>query len=188
MVALTQDRKSQRRDGDQFSDGVVTGQKIFLGSLVCLNGNGFARPAADTAGYRIRGVALEQVDNTSGSNGDKTVTTRKGVYLFEASGLTIADLGEPMYVVDDQTVSKAATTNNIHAGILVGIEGASKAWIDVGSRAGGSVASVSIADAPVQTGAYVQADVEAIRALSNGNKVAINAILSALRNANIIGS
>lgn len=131
MTALTADKKPVSREGDQFSDSVLAATKIFGGGLVCLDAAGFARPGADTVGFKIRGVAQDQVDNLAGANGDKSVTSRKGVYLFDSTGLTIADIGSNMFISDDQTVVKTATVNNIVAGVLVGIESSTKAWIKI---------------------------------------------------------
>lgn len=131
MAALTKDRRIVSREGDQFSDSVLAATKIFGGSLVCLDAAGLARPGADAAGLKIRGVAQEQVDNTAGANGEKLITSCKGVYQFEATGLTIADIGATMFILDDQTVTKAATTNNIVAGTLQAIEGSTKAFVKI---------------------------------------------------------
>ena len=49
-----------------------------------------------------------------------------------------------------------------------------------------AVADIATADAAAQGDAYAKADVESIRTLSNANKAKINAILAALRAANII--
>lgn len=188
MTALTQDRKIVRREGEMFEDGVLAATKIFLGGLVAVDASGWARPAADAAGLIVRGVAQDQVDNSAGVNGAKTIRSRLGVYQFESTGLTIADIGKPMFVSDDQTVVKTATANNIVAGILVGIEGATKAWIAVGARAGQIVASVTQADAAAQTGAYVQANVQSIADLANANKVALNNLITALKAGKLIAT
>lgn len=50
------------------------------------------------------------------------------------------------------------------------------------------VAAVSEADAAEQTASYVQADVQTIADLATANKVAINAILTALKNAGLMAS
>ncbi len=188
MTALTQDRKNISREGERFEDPVLAATKVFGGGLVAIDANGWARPAADVAGLIVRGVAQEQVDNLAGANGAKTVPLENGVYQFESTALTIADIGKPMFVSDDQTVVKTTTTNKIVAGILVGIEGATKAWIEVGARAGAAVASVSQADAAVQGVGYIQGDANTVADLANANKVAINAILVALRAGKIIAT
>jgi len=112
---------------------VAAGAKIYAGSLVCANTSGYVTPAADTAGLKFLGVALEQVDNTAGANGAKSVRVRRtGVFEFAATSISQAMLGDPMYLVDDQTFDDAAgTTNDIRAGVLMKYISATKGWIDI---------------------------------------------------------
>ncbi len=49
-----------------------------------------------------------------------------------------------------------------------------------------AVSDVASADAPAQTGSYVQADVEAIRVLANENKQQLNALFAALRTSGVL--
>jgi len=100
---------------------------------VCANATGYAVPAADTAGLRLAGVALEQVDNSTGADGAKNVRVRRhGVFEFDAASITQAMVGDPMYAVDDHTFDDAAgPTNDIKVGVLVKYGSATKGWIDI---------------------------------------------------------
>jgi hypothetical protein len=133
MAALTKDRATPYREGVEMEFPVATAVKIYAGSLVCVNANGFAAPAADTAGLRLAGVALEQVDNTTGADGTKNVRLRRqGVFEFDAASITQAMVGDPMFVVDDHTFDDAAgTTNDVKVGVLVKFGSATKGWIDI---------------------------------------------------------
>lgn len=73
MPALTADRNTPKKDGIIVEMPVAASTKIYAGSLVCANASGYVIPAADTAGLTFLGVALNAVDNSAGSNGDKTV-------------------------------------------------------------------------------------------------------------------
>jgi hypothetical protein len=112
---------------------VAASTKIYAGSLVCVNADGFAVPAADTSGYVFVGVALEQVDNSAGANGAKNLRVRRqGVFEFDAASITQAMVGDPMYAVDDHTFDDAAgPTNDIKVGLLVKYASATKGWIDI---------------------------------------------------------
>jgi hypothetical protein len=113
MAALTDDRRIKREDAGVNSAPVAASTTIYKGALVCYNSNGYAVPAADTAGFVFAGVAREQVDNSAGGNGDDDVELWTGdVYQFDCSGFTAADVGKSVYAVDDQTVALAATTTN----------------------------------------------------------------------------
>ncbi len=133
MTGLTRDRATSYREGVEVDYPVAAGAKIYAGSLVCVNADGFAVPAADTSGYVFVGVALEQMDNSAGANGAKSIRVRReGVFEFDAASITQAMVGDPMYVVDDHTFDDAAgPTNDIKVGLLVKFASATKGWIDI---------------------------------------------------------
>ncbi len=133
MTGLTRDRATSYREGVEVDYPVAAGAKIYAGSLVCVNADGFAVPAADTSGYVFVRVALEQVDNSAGANGAKSIRVRReGVFEFDAASITQAMVGDPMYVVDDHTFDDAAgPTNDIKVGLLVKFASATKGWIDI---------------------------------------------------------
>ena len=133
MTALAKDRATPYREGVEVEYPVAASVKIYAGSLVCADANGFATPAADTSGLRFAGVALEQVDNSAGADGAKNVRVRRhGVFEFDAASITQAMVGDPMYAVDDHTFDDAAgPTNDIKVGVLVKYGSATKGWIDI---------------------------------------------------------
>lgn len=133
MTALAKDRATPYREGVEVEYPVAGSVKIYAGSLVCANAAGYATPATDTSGLRFAGVALEQVDNSDGADGDKNVRVRRhGVFEFDADSITQAMVGDPMYAVDDHTFDDAAgPTNDIKVGILVKYGSATKGWIDI---------------------------------------------------------
>lgn len=171
MAALTADRKTPYREGQSYSIGVAASTKIYAGSIVAVNSSGYAVPASDTAGLRVIGRAEEQVDNSTGSNGDETIFVREGVFLFAGSGLTVADIGKPCFVSDDQTVSVSATTNNICAGIIEQTDSATEPWVRMGltERTGAAQADSVAADLAALTADF-------------------NTLLAKLRTARLIAS
>ncbi len=134
MTALSADRKTIYREGIEVGYKVAAGAKIFAGALVCLNSGGYAVPGSDSAGFKFIGVAVEAVDNTSGSNGDKSVRVkRKGIFRFSASGMAITDTGAAVKVSDDQTVAKT-TTNNVACGTIAEFISATELGVDIDMR------------------------------------------------------
>lgn len=133
MAALTKDRATPYRDGIEIDFPVAANIKIYSGSLVCANATGYAVPAADTAGLKFAGVALEQADNTGGANGAKTVRLRRtGVFEFDAASITQAMVGTAMYIVDDHTMDDASgPTNDIRIGVLVKYVADTIGWVDI---------------------------------------------------------
>ena len=134
MAALTTDRKTTYREGIEIEYKVAGGEKIYAGSLVCLNTTGYAAPGADTADFRFIGIAVESADNSSGANGDLTVRVRrKGVFRMSASGMAITDIGEAVKVSDDQTVAKT-TTNSVACGTISEFISATEVGVDIDMR------------------------------------------------------
>lgn len=107
MANLTTDRKSIRKDGTLFTHPVAASTVIYAGALTSVNSSGYAVPAADSATHTFAGKADTRADNSAGANGAATVDGhRSGVFEFNASGLTQADLNQDAYVVDDNTVGR----------------------------------------------------------------------------------
>lgn len=127
MAALAKDRDTARRDGVNFGDQMAANAKIYAGSIVVLNATGYAAPGSTATGLKARGMAEEQVDNTGGADGAKTVRVRNGVFRFgnsaAADEITIADIGNNCYIVDDQTVAKTdGTGSRSVAGKIVDVD------------------------------------------------------------------
>jgi hypothetical protein len=133
MSALTRDRATPYREGIEVEYSVAANTKIYAGALVCVNTAGYAVPAADTAGFRFAGVAMEQVDNSAGSDGGQTVRLRRaGVFEFDAVSIAPAMVGTEMQAADDHTFDdNAGTTNHVKVGQLVKYVSATKGWIDI---------------------------------------------------------
>jgi hypothetical protein len=133
MAALTKDRATPYRDGIEIEFPVAANGKIYSGSLVCANSTGYATPAADTAGLKFLGVAVEQVDNNGGAAGAKKVRIRRvGVFEFDALSISQAMVGNAMYVCDDHTIDDSSGPNNdIRVGILVKYVSDTKGWVDI---------------------------------------------------------
>ncbi len=110
MTALAADRNTPRLEGDVKSLLVAASIKIFAGAIVMRNASGYATKGAVSTTLIGVGRADEQVDNAAGSAGDKSIKVRPGIHRYgnSASGdlITIADIGKPAFVVDDQTVAK----------------------------------------------------------------------------------
>jgi len=134
MGALSADKAVQYTEGVELPFPVDDGDKIYGGALVAVNADGYAVPGADTAGLIFQGVALEQVDNTSGNDGDKSVVLRRRGLFKMTLGHTItqANVGDNVFLVDDQTVDVAAqTTHDIFCGIIAGFIDGTHAWVDI---------------------------------------------------------
>ena len=134
MTAATQDRNTERKEGVEIPQPVVANDCIYGGTLVANNAAGYLNPGSDTAGLIFAGVSMERADNTGGAAGAiKCRVRRKGMYLFAlGTAITIANVGDKVFLVDDQTVDLAAnTTNDIYCGVIAEYYSTAKAWIDI---------------------------------------------------------
>ncbi len=121
MTATTTAREAKRKDGEVIAYPIAA-VKIPKGALVNINASGFATNAADAAGETFAGVAYETVDNSAGSPGDASIRVcTTGTFVFVDGGANGAqtDVGAEFHVVDNQTVTDAATTNDLVCGVAV---------------------------------------------------------------------
>ena len=133
MAALTQDRNTPMKDGEELPFPVAAGAKIFAGSIVVANATGFAAPGSTATTLTALGRAEEYVDNTAGANRAKTVRVRRSKAFKYANlagdPVVQADLYKVCYLVDDQTVAKTNGTNTRSAaGKVVGVD-ADGVWV-----------------------------------------------------------
>lgn len=109
---LTADRNTPQAIGDVEEHPMAASARIFAGALVCLTAAGWATRGDEEAAYLTVGRADEHVDNTGGANGAKRIKVRKGVFRFAnsaaADAITRAEIGQPAYVADDETVAKTS--------------------------------------------------------------------------------
>lgn len=129
MTAITARKDTRRQEAVILPFPVEEATKIVEGALVSVNAAGYAVNATDTASERVVGVASAEADNTSGADGaiDVTVWTNGAHSFVAAFSATIANVGDKVYAVDNQTVDLAATTtNDVLVGVIVGVESASQ--------------------------------------------------------------
>lgn len=111
MTAIATERDTQRRDGKAAAYPVLAATKVLAGTLVALTAAGYAQGGVVATTLKAVGVADETADNTAGASGDIKVKTRKdGWFRFANSAagdlISIADIGNNCYIVDNQTVAK----------------------------------------------------------------------------------
>ncbi len=129
------DRNTARKDGAAIGLKLAAGTKIDAGNLVAVNADGFAVPASATASLVVMGVAQQSVDNTAGADGDAVVEIyRKQVFCLSnvgaPRGVTQAQVGREVYVVDAVTVDAGGGPVQILAGICLGVE-PDGVWVEI---------------------------------------------------------
>lgn len=125
-MALTADRNTPQRAAEEFVYPVSAGKKCYAGGIAVMNG-GTCEPGTTATGLVAVGRFEEQVDNSLGQDGDVKVKVRHGCYPFAnsaaADAITLADVGNVAYIVDDATVAKTSGSNTRSpAGVIVDVD------------------------------------------------------------------
>ncbi|MBP1852692.1 hypothetical protein [Rhizobium halophytocola] len=115
MTALTKDRNTPRRSGDNRQFPVAAGAKLFAGAMGAVNAAGLAVRMTTATTIKGAGRIKRPVDNTAGAAGDLVVDIEVGIFRYENSAgadlITKAAIGAVCYGVDDQTVALTSGTN-----------------------------------------------------------------------------
>ncbi|UCE60485.1 MAG: hypothetical protein JSU63_01805 [Phycisphaerales bacterium] len=112
---------SANRDVDHYIDQelrsfqVAASAHIFKGAFVGLSG-GYARPL--TAGDPWVGIAYEEMNNSSGADGDLSVRVyTTGDFGLTLSGATVSSIGRPVFASADDTLTFTGAGNS-YVGIV----------------------------------------------------------------------
>lgn len=123
MAATTTDRNTRKQHIErQVRLSLAPATDIPSGVMVSVVlGVGLGVNAADTASHRVMGMSAH---SASYAAGDRDIVVERGAFWFANDGtITIADVGAACTVLDNQTVSKAATTtNDIIAGYIEDVD------------------------------------------------------------------
>ena len=135
MAALTADRATPERKGDEFNRPVAATTTCYAGGIAVLNATGYSAPGSAATGLVADGVYQATVDNSTGADGAVNVLVRKGVFRFgnsaAADEITAAQIGDTCYIVDDQTVAKTdGTGTRSAAGKIVDLD-TTGVWIEI---------------------------------------------------------
>jgi len=122
------------RENSEGGHPVAAATKIYAQTITGGTGaNNDARPYQ--VGDAILGISQEQIDNTAGVAGARTVRVRRGCARLAQNGtITRAHINKFAKALDDSTVAievapDTATVNTI--GTIVDVESAATVWIEV---------------------------------------------------------
>ena len=139
MAATTQDRTATARryvERELADDhDVAASTTIPNGVITSADSSGNLVNAADTVGHTVLGISGRRMVNSVAAAGKVSppASVRAGVFKFATTGanaITKADIGKLCYVLDNQTVVRAAgTTNSIPAGKVEAIDADGGIWV-----------------------------------------------------------
>jgi len=128
-MALTDSVNVEEQHGVICDSPVGASSTIYRGAMVMHNAAGFMVPCAAESGAVFAGIAEEEVDNSTGSDGDKQCKAiHDGRFLLTGAGFTQADVGEIVYASDDETITKTAGSN-VLVGKIQKFVSATQVWV-----------------------------------------------------------
>jgi hypothetical protein len=148
MTAQSANRDSKRQVGDTRVYGLEgdTADNFYKGAMIVLNTGGYAVVGVNTAAHRFVGVAAEQFNQTAtAADGTNEIKVwRRGLFEFVGSSLAITDIGRPVWLTDDQTIS-LTQTNVGPIGVIADFISATAAVVDIGDAAAGGAQFAKLA-------------------------------------------
>ena len=169
MTALTADRHTQERVGNEYSFPILANTLCHAGGLATVTAAGYVRPGTVdglSAGSVAVGRFCRQYDNRTGTTSLSAATVAQvesGIFHWDndtVAPVTTASLRRTCYVLDDQTVSASSAVNTrTIAGIVMDVD-ATGIWVASGVSTQAS--TVTEASVPVYVGTVAMA------AASNG--------------------
>lgn len=127
MVATTQNRNTPSVSGHRRGYPVAAGALCLAGTIAVIEAAGLAKGGATAPGLIAVGIFEHQVDNRSRADGEQIAQVLRGFARLDNSAdadlVTVADVGQRCYIVDNQTVAKTdgAGTRSI-AGIVDNVD------------------------------------------------------------------
>ncbi|MHB8772967.1 MAG: hypothetical protein ACYC7J_18385 [Syntrophales bacterium] len=131
---LAADKAVEYTDGVELGLPMINADICYGGGLTCVNAAGYALPGSDTAGLIFMGVAMGRADNSLGTAGAIEVNVRRrGLFKMTlATAITIANEGDNVFIVDDESVDLTANvSNHIFCGIIAKYIDTTHAYIDI---------------------------------------------------------
>jgi hypothetical protein len=108
-MALSADRNTVKRPALEFEYPVAASKKCYTGGIAVLDSSGNVEPGATATGKICVGRFTKTVDNSSGLAAALDAPVEYGTFKWVNSSsdpVTKANIGDTVYIEDDQTVSK----------------------------------------------------------------------------------
>ncbi|MCP4250009.1 MAG: hypothetical protein GY778_23455 [bacterium] len=131
-MALTANREVNHYVDQELRTFAVAGSAhVYKGAFVGLGRDGYVRGL--TAGDRVCGIAYEEIDNSSGSDGDLTARVYTlGDFALPLTGVAGGDRLKPVYASDDQTLSLTAGPKSSFVGRVIDVPSTDEAIVRLG--------------------------------------------------------
>jgi hypothetical protein len=140
-MALSANNFLDQRFGDDFGGYVASGVHVYAGALCAWNAAGQVVRIQDSGAVAFAGIAAGERDNTNGTE-LRPLTLKKGCWAITVPGAVYANIGQPVYASDDNTVN-------------LGSFGVTTAPKSGGNTGNGGFTAGPVTEPGVKLGAYI---------------------------------
>lgn len=114
---------------------VAASTRIYERTLCFVNASGYLDDDTASGVNAFAGLSVMEVDNSSGSNGDKSCEfwTEK-LALLTGSGFSQASVGKDAFASDNYSVTTTPTASTVRIGKVVRYVSATKVWVELCSE------------------------------------------------------
>lgn len=187
-MAVTANQVIEKREGRR-SYPVAASVHIYEGTLVFLTAAGYATDVTATGVNGFVGVAVGEVDNSSGSAGDLTVEVwAEGEFVLQGTGFAQADVGSKVYAEDNFAVGVSISTASVPIGMVTEFISSTKIRVDIDAVGVGALpvaALTTITHTSPSSADYAIANTINSSAWGFSTQDEANTVLSVIRNLQI---
>jgi hypothetical protein len=132
MAAVTANQITKRRAPDRANYPVAASTRLYEGTLAFVTAAGYLDDDTASGANGFAGIVVEEVDNSSGSAGDKRCEVyNKGQFELVGSSFAQTDVGIDIYAANNWDVSNARAAAKVRIGRCVEFISATKIVVDI---------------------------------------------------------
>lgn len=119
MAATEATPRTYYGDRTYLQHGVAATTKVYQGSFLALDSDGYAVPLT-TSQTKFLGLAEQDVDNSAGADGDKSVrVVAEAIVELAVTGATVTSVGSTVYANDSNSIDLADAGSDVAIGKVV---------------------------------------------------------------------
>lgn len=118
-------------EGCRSGTPVAASTTLYGGTMAFVNASGYADDDVASGVNIFRGIVVETVDNSAGSNGtEKGEFWSSGRFLLTGSGFAQTSVGKRVYATDNFTLTLVAT-GGVYVGVIDEYVSATQVWVQI---------------------------------------------------------
>lgn len=144
-MAVTANQLITRQDGNRRTLPVAASTRIYQGTHVFIGATGYGDDDTATGVNGYAGIAVYEVDNSSGSAGDMNVEVlTNGDYLMTGTGFAQADIGSTVYADDNHGCTLTLGATSVRIGRIVGYVSSTAVIVSIAPTGTGALETAAL--------------------------------------------